>query len=76
MGTVRPADLGDRVELPNYGGAVLTVGPRQPKCVGGYWVCITHAEAFEHNLAKDSHLDDDRDHALAWFCLDHGLEQP
>ena len=35
-------------------GEVLTVGP---KCSddAGQWVCITHAEVLQHNLAKASH---------------------
>lgn len=55
-------------------GEVLTVGP---KCNddAGQWVCITHAEVLQHNLAKASHTYEG-EHTLAWQCYSHGPEVP
>lgn len=41
----------------------------------GFWACLTHAQSFAHNLAKDSHCADGQ-HVLAWVCAEHGPEVP
>lgn len=41
----------------------------------GRWVCVTHSEAFQNQMAKDSHIDEGT-HVLAWMCSQHGPEVP
>lgn len=50
-----------------------------PKCEanGGRWVCTTHGETFQHNWAKDTHVESrSGEHVLAWVCFEHGPEVP
>lgn len=62
-------------ELAQYGTTVVL-----EKCddgtAPGRWVCLTHRQILEHNLARSSHVDDDGEHVLAWYCSAHGIETP
>lgn len=68
-------------EPTNIQGLDPEVDSILPSCLNagewsGRWWCLTHQEQFVNNISKDGHIDDDREHVLAWFCFDHGLEVP
>jgi hypothetical protein len=56
-------------------GDTYTVGPKCESQLPGAWVCVTHAEVFRNQLAKDGHIDAG-EHVLAWVCGEHGPEVP
>lgn len=67
---VHTANVGDKIAR----GEVV-----RPPCenkTNGHWFCITHKKPFGNQLQKDTHIDDDKTHVLAWLCNEHGPEQP
>lgn len=65
------AQAGDRVPFKQK----VEVGPTCD-ANNGLWYCCTHEEMFDNQFAKDIHIRDDVPHVMAWFCFEHGLEQP
>lgn len=59
-------------------GDTLTVGPKcDDTTAQGHWVCTSHSQSFEHNLAMHSHVAaDSAEHVIAWMCHVHGPEVP
>lgn len=43
----------------------------------GRWYCVTHDEAFVHNMAMHSHTGQQaKPCVIAWWCFEHGAEVP
>lgn len=57
-------------------GIEHTVKPPCDDTKGGRWYCVTHKEAFRHQMAKDFHIGPNRRCDLVWWCFEHGPEQP
>jgi len=56
-----------------------TSDPVQAACddrTGGYWYCVSHAEALLNNLAKSIHINEPGKHEMVWLCITHGFETP
>lgn len=71
----------DRYKKPPEKWELMTVQPACSEKGGqGHWLCATHGEALQHNLAKDSHLSRHEKSGatcfLVWFCYRHGAEVP
>ena len=52
----------------------LLVHPPCPAKDNGHWFCATH-EKHLSAFGKDDHLRRGKHH-LAWWCREHGIEQP
>lgn len=63
------------IKYPNGTIGEVVVGP---KCDSnnGQWYCVTHAEAFQNQLQKDTHIRERGKHLLSWICSKHGNEIP
>lgn len=59
-------------------GDQFTVAPKcDEKSAPGQWMCTTHDEAFPHNWAMNSHVEDCPGAcSIAWVCSMHGPEVP
>jgi len=71
----------DKISKVKSGDAVTIRGTHQvvkSACSNsnGNWVCVTHGDCFPTQLGKDIHIDDGKQHRLAWNCHTHGLERP
>ena len=73
---VTPVEVGEKYTLStSKGKQELEV---QESCGNkhGHWVCVTHDRRFENQMMKDTHINDGKEHRLAWACPEHGLEKP
>jgi hypothetical protein len=69
--------VGETLKLQMSKWGTTTVETVLPACdnkTNGHWYCETHRTHLANGFAKDSHLGPRC--RMAWFCNEHGMEQP
>ena len=72
------AQAGERIVIDVRGGSDETlawdtiVAEPCENDSGGYWYCDTCRQSLAHNMDTGYHAQ--RQHRLAWICIDHGPE--
>ena len=76
----REVEPGEIVDVGMLGAADSVRIPVQVRrsCGGreGQWICLTHQRFFRDRLTAFIHEQAQESHLMAWYCSEHGVEQP